>query len=389
MTDNYGEIKAFELSSEMEDTMALAAQNMKGLLDGMISSFSLGLKQLDLKEHVLIVKELGEGGFGKVLMAEDRKTGRRMALKLQNKMRTSRHSFLMEFSISKILSSHPNIIGCAGTAFTTGDYFAFIQELAPIGDLLSLITPYVGIPEEAVKRCAVQMSNALEFIADKGLVHMDLKPENVLVFDQECHRVKLTDFGLARVKGIVVRSRVGTTSYMSPEMCGITASDELVVESTLDVWAFGVVLYILLTGEFPWQEAIPGDEAYQHFVDWQNSFQEDDPHVAWSNIPTGILTMFSDLLAIDCTKRCRSTEVLRYLSETWREEEPDSFTSQDDEDSMESCSAVQSDGLLCEASQLNTQKASSQSSVSTISSYRSTSYHLIIGTSRSEMTSEP
>ncbi|KAM5187065.1 serine/threonine-protein kinase SBK1-like [Mantella aurantiaca] len=243
MTENYGESKALALSSEQEeDTMALAAQNMKDLL---------------------------EGGFGKVLMAEDRKTGRRMALKLQNKMRITQHSFLMEFSISYILSSHHNIIGCFGSTFTTRDDFAFIQELPPVGDLLSLITPYVGIPEDAVKRCAVQMSNALEFIVDKGLVHMDLKPENILVFDQECHRVKLTDFGLAQVKGIVVRSRVGNTSYMSPEMCGITASDELVVENTLDVWAFGVVLYVLLTGEFPWQEAIPGDEAYQHFVDWK------------------------------------------------------------------------------------------------------------------------
>ncbi|KAM5194566.1 serine/threonine-protein kinase SBK1-like [Mantella aurantiaca] len=393
MTDNYGKIKALESSSEKEDNMAAAGKNVRTILDGMVSSSSSqGLKQLDLKDHFVIVKELGEGGFGKVLLAKDRKTGQRMALKVLDKMRTTQHSFLMEFSISYILSSHPNIIGCFGSAFTTRDEFVFIQELAPVGDLLSMITPYVGIQELMVKRCAVQISRALEFIADKGLVHMDLKPENVLVFDQECQKIKLTDFGLARVKGTLIRGRVGTYSYMSPEMCKTTTAVGLVAESTLDVWAFGVVLYCLLTGDFPWEEAIPDDEEYKSFSDWQNSLQTENHHEAWSKIPTGILKMFSDLLAIDCTKRCRPSEVLKYMRKNWKETS-DSFRRQEVEDPMESRPAVQHVKPECEASQLSTQNTleTSQSNVSIISSYRSTSYHLTIDTSRSqsEMSAEP
>ncbi|KAM5191367.1 ribosomal protein S6 kinase alpha-2-like [Mantella aurantiaca] len=372
------------------DNMAAAAQNVRAILDGMVSSSSQGLKQLDLKDHFVIVKELGEGGFGKVLLANDRKTGQ-MALKVLNKMRTTQHSFLLEFSISYILSSHPNIIGCFGSAFTTRDEFVFIQELAPVGDLLSMITPYVGIQEVMVKRCAVQISRALEFIADKGLVHMDLKPENVLVFDKECQKIKLTDFGLARVKGTLIRGRVGTYSYMSPEMCKTTNSDGLTAESTLDVWAFGVVLYCLLTGNFPWEEAVADDEEYKSFADWQNSFQTENPQ-PWNKIPTGILKMFGDLLAIDCTKRCRASEVLKYMRESWKET-PGSFRNQEVENPMENRPAVQHDKPECEASQLKTQNTleTSQSNISIISSYRSTSYRLTIDTSRSqsEMSPEP
>ncbi|XP_073468058.1 serine/threonine-protein kinase SBK1-like [Aquarana catesbeiana] len=108
-----------------------------------------------------------------------------MALKVMDKSRTSRESFLREFTISLLLSSHPNIIGCCEIIFTTFNCFVFTQELAPLGDLLSLIVPNVGIPEDVEKRCAVQISNALQFIVEKGLVHLDVKPDNVLVFDQE------------------------------------------------------------------------------------------------------------------------------------------------------------------------------------------------------------
>ncbi|XP_077349890.1 serine/threonine-protein kinase SBK1-like [Lithobates pipiens] len=334
-----------ETSSHMfyfsQDTMASIDHDVEGLLDRLVSFSSHSLHQIDLEEYFLIVKELGKGGYGKVFLAKDRKTDHRMALKVMDKNRTSQESFLREFSISFLLSSHPNIIGCCGTAFTTTDYFVFAQELAPVGDLFSLIIPNVGIPEDAVKRCAVQISNALEFIADKGLVHMDMKPENILVFDRECHCIKLTDFGFAGVKGTVIRTKVGSIPFMAPEMCTMTMSDGLTIDDSLDVWAFGVLIYCLLTGESPWQVAMTNDEEYKSFVVWQNSVKMDSPPEAWSKVPTGIRRMFIDLLAINYTKRSQSVEVLKYMSESWKEETPDSATRKEDENSIESSSSVQ------------------------------------------------
>ncbi|XP_075700866.1 serine/threonine-protein kinase SBK1-like [Rhinoderma darwinii] len=110
-----------------------------------------------------------------------------MALKVLDRNKTTEFTFLMELSMSFFLSSHPNIIGTYGTALKTCDYFAFTQELSMGGDLYSLIAPNVGLSEDTVKRCAVQISSALEFIHSKGLVHLDIKLENILVFHKVCH----------------------------------------------------------------------------------------------------------------------------------------------------------------------------------------------------------
>ncbi|XP_073472433.1 ribosomal protein S6 kinase 2 beta-like [Aquarana catesbeiana] len=364
------------------DTMASNAHDVIRVLDRMVSFHSQRLHQVDIREHFIIVKELGEGGFGKVFLANHRKTGRRMALKVMAKSRTSRESFLREFTISFLLSSHPNIIGCCEIIFTTFNCFVFAQELAPLGDLLSLIVPNVGIPEDVVKRCAVQISNALQFIVEKGLVHLDVKPDNVLVFDQECHSIKLTDFGLAKVTGTVIRSKCGSKPYRAPEMYEITPPDGLAVDGSLDVWAFGVTIYVLLTGKFPWQDTLPDDEEFKSFVVWQKNFEVDNPPEAWREVSTGILRMFFDLLAIDSTKRSQSAEVLKYMGEIWKAETP-----KKDEEPIENSSFKHSDKSLCEASYLN----SSKSDVSITSTLSSTSSPLIIDTSgsQSEMTSEP
>ncbi|XP_040191895.1 serine/threonine-protein kinase SBK1-like [Rana temporaria] len=346
----------------------------------MVSFSSQGLQKVDIQEHFLIVKELGEGGFGKIFLAHNRNTGQRMALKVIDKNRSSQRSFLREFSISFLLSVHPSIIECCGSAFTTTDHFVFAQELAPLGDLLSMIIPNVGIPEHAVKRCAVQISSALEFMAAKGLVHMDVKPDNVLVFDQDCHSIKLTDFGLAKVKGTVIRGMCGTTSFMAQEMCKVEISDGLVADGSLDVWSFGVVIYCLLTGELPWEDAIPEDVKYKRFVEWQSNFQMHKFPETLTKVGSGIWWMLGDLWAIDCTKRCQPSEVLKYLSESWKAE----TIRQGDEDPIEKSYYVQSHEPLCEASHLNT----SQDSDTT---FRSTSGHLVIDTSVSEfdITPEP
>ncbi|XP_040216043.1 serine/threonine-protein kinase SBK1-like [Rana temporaria] len=372
---------------EKRSSMASIDHGVEGLLDRLVSFSSHSLHQIDLEEYFFIVKELGKGGYGKVFLAKDRKTDHKMALKVVDKNRTSQQSFLREFSISFLLSSHPNIIGCCGTAFTTTDHFVFAQELAPVGDLFSLIIPNVGIPEDSVKRCAVQISNALQFIAEKRVVHMDMKPENILVFDQECHCIKLTDFGFSGVKGTVIRNTVGSISYMAPEMCTMTTSDGLAINGSLDVWAFGVLIYCLLTGDLPWQVAMTNDEEYKSFVDWQNNFQMDSPPEAWRKVPTGIRRMFIDLLTPDYTKRSQSMEVLKYMSESWKEETPDSATRKEDKNVLQSRSSVQPGESLREASDPNT----SQSSDSITSNLSNMSCFLSTETcgSQTEMTPEP
>ncbi|XP_075699179.1 serine/threonine-protein kinase SBK1-like [Rhinoderma darwinii] len=300
--------------------MASSIQIVELILEGLVSMASRNLQQIDLQENFHVIQELGDGGFGSVLMVKEKKTDQIMALKVLDRNKTTEFTFLMELSMSFFVSSHPNIIETYGTAFKTCDYFAFTQEASMGGDLFSLIEPNVGLSEDKVKRCAVQISSALEFIHSKGLVHLDIKLENILVFHKDCHCIKIIDFGLSRVKGTITRSKSGSTSYMAPEMRQLTDKDALLVDSTLDVWSFGIVLYSLLTGKFPWQSAVSTDKDYSSFVEWQNNFEKINPPAPWSKLALGALKIFSRLLAVDSNKRSKSTEVLMFLDECWREQ---------------------------------------------------------------------
>ncbi|XP_066458261.1 serine/threonine-protein kinase SBK1-like [Eleutherodactylus coqui] len=217
-----------------QDTMTSSTRDVQLILEGLVSLASQGLQEIDLQENFCVIQKLGDGGYGSVLMVQDKKTDQKMALKLLDRNKTTEFAFLMEFSKSFFLSSHPNIIGSYGTAFKTWDYFAFAQELS-IGDLCSLITPHDGLPEDTVKRCAVQISSALEFIDSKGLVHLDIKPENILIFDEDCYCIKITDFGLSCIKGTMAKNRIGTVSYMAPEISQVTDKDCLLLASLLFV----------------------------------------------------------------------------------------------------------------------------------------------------------
>ncbi|XP_066458269.1 serine/threonine-protein kinase SBK1-like [Eleutherodactylus coqui] len=303
--------------------MASSTRDVQLVLEGLVSFASQGLQEIDLQENFCVIQKLGDGGYGSVLMVQDKKTDQKMALKLLERNKTTDFAFLMEFSKGFFLSSHPNIIGSHGTAFKTWNYFAFAQELS-IGDLCSLITPHDGLPEDPVKRCAVQISSALEFIDSKGLVHLDIKPENILIFDEDCYCIEITDFGLSCIKGTMVKAWIGSVSYMAPEMSQVTDKDCLLVDFPLDVWSFGIVLYCLLTGEFPWQSAVFTDTAYSRFVEWQGNLENIEPPSPWSRFPPGALKMFHGVLAIDCSKRSTSGEVLLFLEECWKQEIIDS-----------------------------------------------------------------
>lgn len=234
------------------------------LIDELMELTAQSLSQLEIEEHFNVIKEIGRGKYGKVLLVTHRCRGTPMALKVMPKSSTKLQGFLREYCISLHLSSHPCIVGLFGIAFQSAEHYGFAQELVIGRDLFAVIQPKVGIPEASVKRCVVQVASALEFIHSHGLVHRDIKPENILLLDSNCCRVKLADFGLAQKRGTMIRYITGTLPYMSPELSSlalregqqvedmVTASP-LSVEPSLDTWAFGVVIFCILTGYFPWE----------------------------------------------------------------------------------------------------------------------------------------
>ncbi|XP_029441163.1 serine/threonine-protein kinase SBK1-like [Rhinatrema bivittatum] len=288
------------------------------ILQEMMELTSQTMPQMELNEHYRVIRELGSGSYGHVLLAEHRQRGKSMALKLMEKKETRRTAFLLEYCVSLCLASHPHVIGTFGIAFETKKHFVFVQQLAPAGDLFSILEPGLGLPELMVKRCTKQLADALDFMHNKALVHRDIKLDNILLFDKGCRLIKLADFGLTRLESFPISPMSGTLPYTSPELCSLETGDTLDLDPSLDVWAFGVLLFCLSTGYFPWDVALNSDKQYQEFASWQNNQDYLCTPSQWKAFTAETLEMFRKLLALNPDKRSPAIEALKYLETPWR-----------------------------------------------------------------------
>ncbi|KAJ6653014.1 hypothetical protein lerEdw1_010219 [Lerista edwardsae] len=301
------------LATNVEDT-----EDNEEFLEQLMSFTSHSLLQQEVEERYIVAKELGSGSYGHVLQVQHRERGTLEALKLMSKERTGRREFLREYCISLCLTSHHALIRTTGIAFETSTHYGFAQELAPAGDLCAILISGEGLPEVLVKRCATQLAEALDFMHGQALVHRDIKLDNVLLFDSECRQVKLADFGLTRLEGTPVAAMSGTLPYSPPELCLLEGTETLALDSSLDVWAFGVLLFCLCTGCFPWDVAMSPDPQYEEFGTWQNRTEPGEAPGLWKGFTTHVLHMFRRLMAIDPDRRSPAIEVHKYLLVPWR-----------------------------------------------------------------------
>jgi len=207
-----------------------------------------------------IVDAIGAGGMGEVYRATDTKLGREVAIKTLPSALASDTDRLARFEReAKLLATlnHPNIAVIYGLEEKDGTQCIAMELIE--GETLEEKLKDGPLPVEDALRLALQIAQALEAAHDKGVVHRDLKPANVMVARDGI--VKVLDFGLAKAlsenldqaslgqspalslamtqQGIVL----GTASYMSPEQASGQATDQ-----RADVWAFGVVLFEMLSG---------------------------------------------------------------------------------------------------------------------------------------------
>ena len=113
--------------------------------------------------------------------------------------------------------------------------------------------------EADAKTVVKQLASALDFMHSKHLVHRDIKPENVLVMALDFSRVKLMDFGMTRKHGAMVRKTSGSIPYTPPEVCEAVRNESVLVNTSADVWALAVLVFCMVTGNFPWENADIGD----------------------------------------------------------------------------------------------------------------------------------
>ena len=296
------------------------------------SSVSDSLFQQKLEEHYTVQKKLGSGTYGKVLLCRCRRTDANVALKVLPKPATKLKDFLREFNYSYYLSPHRNILNTFDVAFETPTSYVFAQEYAAMGDLFEAITPQVGLAEHHTKSMAKQLGSALEFMHSKNLVHRDIKPENILIFDEEFQKIKLMDFGMTKKSGTMVRKVSTGIPYTPPEICEALKGERYTVETSADVWAYAVLVFCSLTGNFPWELAHHTDLFFTEFCSWQRRKATRTPS-QWRRFTPRLMRLFRRMLESRAEKRCPIKEVFKYMEDDWI---ASSKTSDDQEDSAAS-----------------------------------------------------
>ncbi|MEQ9569113.1 MAG: serine/threonine-protein kinase, partial [Longimicrobiales bacterium] len=196
----------------------------------------------------LRLEELGRGGMGVVHLAEDRSLGRRVAIKtLAADVATSpgaRRRLLQEARTVASLD-HPNIVPIHEVGVDDHDALFLVFGYAPGETLKARLEREGRLPPDEALAAAAGVARALAAAHERGIVHRDVKPSNVLVGDDGT--VRLTDFGIARRPGVSgPASAFGTPAYMAPE-----AREGSPPDPRTDVWAMGVVLHEMLTGHRP------------------------------------------------------------------------------------------------------------------------------------------
>jgi len=215
--------------------------------------------------HV-IESELGTGAFAEVYVGRNPDTWKPVAIKHILRIPKFCKSVTHEYDVSKRLR-HPHILQ-ALECVQDGDDVFILFEMAKHGDLFDRLANGDGEPSRsAVRLYLFQISSALAYMHKRGVVHGDVKLENILIFEEDL--VRLCDFGLA---GPVDEERTGrpygTSSYMAHEICKLTSREsKYTMTPGLDVWSFGIVLFAVLFNDLPWEKAKEGDAEFKKVLD--------------------------------------------------------------------------------------------------------------------------
>ena len=246
-----------------------------------------------------VLSQIGAGGMGEVYQAHDTKLGRDVAIKVLPEAFAHDAERLSRFQReAKMLAAlnHPNIATIHGLEQSGGTSY-LVMELVSGETLAERVKREGAVPVEESLAIAKQIAEALEAAHEKGIIHRDLKPANVKLTPEG--KVKVLDFGLAKafaddsatedlsnsptlsraatMQGVIL----GTAAYMSPEQARGKA-----VDKRTDIWAFGAVLYELLTGK----PAFHGDDKIENLA----AVIKTEPD--WKHLPPSIPSKILDLL---------------------------------------------------------------------------------------------
>ena len=261
-------------------------------------------------------RRLAQGGMATVYLATDRQLDRQVAIKMLHPQFASDPTFaerLRREARAAAGLSHPNIVGVYDWG-RQGERYFIVMEYVSGHSLAEIIAARGPLDPKAAAAIAFEVAAALAFAHRAGIVHRDVKPQNVLL-SSDGH-VKVTDFGIATMMGggpslglTETGTVVGTAAYLSPEQAQGETTD-----ARSDLYSLGVVLYEMLAGYPPFRGDTPISVAYQHVQDPPVPLTE----IA-DGVPQALETITMRLLAKDPDDRYGRAEDLRQHLQIVRE----------------------------------------------------------------------
>ncbi|KZT25853.1 Pkinase-domain-containing protein [Neolentinus lepideus HHB14362 ss-1] len=224
------------------------SQNQKAQLASAYNELGKELSSTKIRVvgNYTLGKVIGEGAYGKVRLGTHRLTSTKVAIKQIPKAMSA--SLTREIHHHRRLH-HPHVAQLYEVIATESSIW-LVTELCSGGELFDYLAEKGRLNEDETRIIFGQLCLAVAYIHDRGIVHRDLKLENVLL-DERC-RVKLGDFGFTREfdRGVLLETFCGTTGYASPEML----EGRKYLGPEVDIWSLGIILYTLLTGTLPFDD---------------------------------------------------------------------------------------------------------------------------------------
>mmetsp|Transcript_34909 Transcript_34909/g.87853 ORF Transcript_34909/g.87853 Transcript_34909/m.87853 type:complete len:853 (-) Transcript_34909:259-2817(-) len=303
---------------DQQKASALEKAQQKSGMKGFLSSF---FSKNDVRKHYTLKDTLGDGTFAVVRLGVNKKSGHKVAIKIVDKTSSGVSTQQMldtEIAIMQKVN-HPNIVRMEAM-YETKSHLYLVMELVDGGALMDKILDRGYLTEREAATVIRQMLSAVDYLHSIGVIHRDLKPENVLCMksdSDEIKDIKLTDFGLSKMlshssvpvrttksaRAEPLKSVCGTPNYFAPELIRGGGYSE-----SIDIWAVGVILYILLSGMFPYSGEVENNELYGNIV--YGDYTMSDEH--WDKISAGAKSLVRELLNKNPKTRCTAKKALQH-----------------------------------------------------------------------------
>ncbi|XP_044620070.2 calcium/calmodulin-dependent protein kinase type 1B isoform X1 [Equus asinus] len=259
----------------------------------------------DISSVYEIREKLGSGAFSEVVLAQERGSSHLVALKCIPKKALRGKEALVENEIAVLRRvSHPNIVALEDV-HESPSHLYLAMELVTGGELFDRITERGSYTEKDASHLVGQVLGAVSYLHSLGIVHRDLKPENLLYATPfEDSKIMVSDFGLSKIQaGNMLGTACGTPGYVAPELL-----EQKPYGKAVDVWALGVISYILLCGYPPfYDESDP--ELFSQIL--RASYEFDSPF--WDDISESAKDFIRHLLERDPQKRFTCQQALQHL----------------------------------------------------------------------------